>query len=132
MITYNKNYKYLAKMNIYSVYADSSKKDKELILIKQGFSFIAGFFNFFWAMYHRMWSIAIFLLVISFFFSSSTSYIAYCFNIAILFIFGFFASEIQEYYAMKKGYNLSDIILAASEEEAEVKYFERTENLKNL
>lgn len=119
-------------MNIYSVYADSSKKDKELILIKQGFSFIAGFFNFFWAIYHKMWSIAIFLLVISFFFSSSASYIAYCFNLAILFIFGFFASEIQEYYAIKEGYNLSDIILATSEEEAEVKYFERTENLKNL
>ena len=120
-------------MNIYSVYADSSKKDKELILIKQGFSFIAGFFNFFWAIYHRMWSIAIFLMMISFFLGSSgPSYIAYCLNLAILFIFGFFASEIQEYYATKKGYNLSDVILASTEEEAEVKYFERTENLKNL
>lgn len=120
-------------MNIYSVYADSSKKDNELILIKQGFSFIAGFFNFFWAIYHKMWSIAIVLMIISFFLGATgPSFIAYSINLSILFIFGFFASEIREYYAVKKGYDLSDIIIASSEEEAEVKYIKRTENLKNL
>lgn len=120
-------------MNIYSVYTDSSKKDNEVILIKQGFSFIAGFFNFFWALYHRMWLIAIFLMILSFVISADgPSFIAYCVNLVILFIFGFFASEIREYYAIKSGYNLSDIILASSEEEAEVKYIERAEALKNL
>lgn len=124
---------YLVKMNIYSVYADSSKKNKEPILIKQGFSFIAAFFNFFWVTYHKMWLIAISLLAISYLLSSSTSsYIANCINFAILFIFGFFASDIREYYARKKGYNLSDVILASNEEEAEVKYFERTKTLKHL
>ena len=119
-------------MNIYSAYTDSSKKDNELILIKQGFSFIACFFNFFWAIYHRMWLIAIFLMIISFIIGANEpSFIAYCVNLAILFIFGFFASEIREYYAIKNGYGLSDIILASSEEEAEIKYINRTEALKD-
>lgn len=119
-------------MNIYSVYTDSSKKNNEPILIKQGFSFIAGFFNFFWALYHKMWLIAIFLMIISFTIgTNSPSFIAYCVNLAILFIFGFFASEIREYYAIKSGYSLSDIILAPSEEEAEIKYIKRIEALKN-
>ena len=120
-------------MNIYSVYTDSSKKDNELILIKQGFSLIAGFFNFFWALYHRMWAIAIFLMILSFIVSADgLSFIAYSISLAILFIFGFFASEIREYYAIKRGYSLSDIILAYSEEEAEIKYIQRIKALKNL
>lgn len=119
-------------MNIYSVYTDSSKKNNEPILIKQGFSFIASFFNFFWAIYHRMWLIAIFLMILNFVVSvDGSSFIAYCVNLAILFIFGFFASEIREYYAIKSGYSLSDIILASSEEEAEIKYIKRTDALRD-
>ena len=120
-------------MNIYSVYTDSSEKIKEPILIKQGFSFIAGFLNFFWAIYHKMWNIAFAMTLISLLLESiGSSYIAYCVNIAILFIFGFFASELREYYALKKGYNLSDIILAVNEEEAEVKYYSRINNLETI
>lgn len=60
------------------------------------------------------------------------SYIFYPVNIAILFIFGFFAGEIREHYAEKNGFELSDIILACDEEEAEVKYNMRKNNQENL
>jgi signal transduction histidine kinase len=113
-------------MNIYSVYTDSSKKENNPILIKQGFSFIAGFFNFAWAFYNRMWFIAFLTLGINALISAiDISSIAYSMNIAILFTFGFFASELREYYAKKNGFKLFDIILAHDEEEAEVKYYAR-------
>ena len=116
-------------MNIYSVYADSSKKGNNPILIKQGFSLAAGFFNCAWALYHRMWFIAFLTLGANFLISAlDTSSIAYSMNIAILFLFGFFASELREHYAKRNGLELSDIILAQSEEEAEVKYYARTNN----
>ncbi len=120
-------------MNIYSVYTDSSKNNKEPILIKQGFSFIAGFLSFFWAVYHKMWYAAFAMMLISLLLrAAGSSYIAYCVNLAILFIFGFFASEIREYYTLRKGYDLSDIILATNEEEAEVKYYTRIKHLENI
>lgn len=120
-------------MNIYSVYADSSKKENTPILIKQGFSFIAGVFNCFWALYHKMWFIAFFTMIVSLLAGTlKISYIFYPVNIAILFIFGFFASEIREHYTEKNGFELSDIILARDEEEAEVKYNMRKNNQENL
>jgi hypothetical protein len=120
-------------MNIYSVYIDSSKKEKEPILIKQGFSFLAGFFNLFWALYHKMWSIFFALITISILLgTSSPSYVSYSINFTILFIFGFFASEIREHYAVKAGFELADIILAMNEEEAEVKYYSRSKTLNAI
>lgn len=120
-------------MNIYSVYIDSSKNDMEPILIKQGFSFIAGFFNFFWSIYHKMWSVAFVMIILNSILGAiEPTYITYSINLAILFIFGFFASEIREYYALKSGCTLSDIILASCEEEAEVKYYTRAETIKNI
>lgn len=120
-------------MNIYSVYTDSSKKENTHILIKQGFSFIAGVFNCFWALYHKMWFIAFFTMIVSLLAETlKISYIFYPVNIAILFIFGFFAGEIREHYAEKNGFELSDIILARDEEEAEVKYNMRKNNQENL
>jgi signal transduction histidine kinase len=119
-------------MNIYSVYTDSSKKKSNPILIKQGFSLIAGFLNFAWAFYHRMWFIAFLTLGINFLISVlNISSIAYSMNIAILFLFGSFASELREYYAKKNGLKLSDILLAHDEEEAEVKYYARTNYIEN-
>jgi hypothetical protein len=120
-------------MNIYSVYTDSSKKENDPILIKQGFSFIAGVLNCFWAFYHKMWFIAFFTMVVSLLIGTlAISHIAYSINISILFIFGFFAGEMREHYAKKNGLELSDIILARDEEEAEVKYNMRKSHQENL
>ena len=70
-----------------------------------------------------MWFIAFFTVAVSLLIRTLTIlHIAYSINIAILFIFGFFASEMREHYAKKNGLELSDIILACDEEEAEVKY----------
>ncbi len=126
-------------MNIYSVYTNSSKKQNNLIFIKQGFSFLAAILNLAWACYHRMWFIAIITIILSCFvgissFSNvddSINIVADSVDIAILFLFGFFASEMREYHAKKNNFELSDIILANSEEEAEIKYFMRINSKNN-
>ena len=110
-------------MNIYSVYIDSTKKETKPLLIKQGFSFLAIIFSFLWALYHKMWLIALIIIIIK---SIEISHIAYSANIAILLLLGWFAADLREYYAERKGFKLSDVILANSEEEAEVKYYMRT------
>ena len=80
-----------------------------------------------------MWFIAILTIGLGYFISTiEISNIAYSINIAILFLFGFFASEMREYYAKKNGFELSDIVLAHNEEEAEVRYYLRTNNKENI
>lgn len=119
-------------MNLYSIYANCSDKNSDFIIVKQGFSLTACVFNFFWAFYHRMW-----LLI---FFTAITNFITtFCIKgelsplienikyIAQIFVFGFFATEMREFYAQKKGMRLHDIILASSEEEAQLKYFIRSD-----
>ena len=114
-------------MNIYSVYIDSTKKETKPLLIKQGFSFLAIIFNYLWALYHKMWLIALITISINIIIKNiEISHIAYSANIAILLLLGWFAPDLREYYAERKGFKLSDIILASSEEEAEVKYYMRT------
>ncbi|GAB4162921.1 MAG: hypothetical protein Tsb006_1480 [Rickettsiaceae bacterium] len=50
----------------------------------------------------------------------------YLYDVAILFIFGFFASDFRDYYALKSGFTVSDIIIANNEEEAELRYYHNT------
>jgi len=113
-------------MNIYSVYTDTTKKKRDLLLIKQGFSFFASILNFAWALYHKMWLIAALAVIASVIANpAQPTYVVYAMNVSTLLIFGFFASDMREYYANKKGFKLCDIVLAHNEEEAEVRYHMR-------
>lgn len=116
-------------MNIYCIYNDSSKISPKPIIVKQGFSFYASVLNFLWAIYHRMWILAI--LVIAFRiliapFEKLAFY--YIFDTSVLFIFGFFADDFRHYYASKSGLHLDEIIGASNEEEAELLYYKKLQN----
>ena len=94
------------------------------MLLKQGFSFTAAIFGAPWALYYKMW-LVIFCtvtihVILSYFIE--THIIIWVIE---SFIFGFFASDMREYYIHESGYKLSDIILAKDEEEAELKYYTR-------
>jgi signal transduction histidine kinase len=118
-------------MNIYSIYQNPQEQDINPIIIKQGFSLWAFIFNFAWAFYNRMWAFAILGLLGHFIIiSNSSNVIASAVNVAMLFVFGFLATEIEEYYANKKGFKLSDVVLAKDTEDAELKFFVRL-NLTN-
>lgn len=118
-------------MHLYSIYTGSENKNLDLMIIKQGFSFWALVFNFFWAVYHKMWLVAILIMVANFIVFSfqgaeNISMIEYLKYTIQFFAFGVFATELREFYAKKQGMELDDIILASSEEEAELKYMTRT------
>lgn len=114
-------------MKIYSIYSKSAGDDTDPIIIKQGFSIWAAIFNVLWALYHRMWSIAAVTLFVAFSISyfqvvTELKQLAYLIDIATMAVFGFFASEIREFHAGLKGYELTDVIVAADDDEAEMKY----------
>ncbi|MDR0296949.1 MAG: DUF2628 domain-containing protein [Rickettsia sp.] len=113
-------------MNIYSIYVNPQKKDNDFIIIKQGFSLFAAFFNMFWALHHRMWTALIITLIVSIAISSlGFAHFTFASQIAIMLIFGFFSADMREYDLQQKKYQLEEIILAKSEIEAELKFLKR-------
>lgn len=114
-------------MNIYSVYVNLNKKEQDPVIIKQGISFVAGIFTFAWALYYKMWFIAFLAIAANAFaYGIDVSYIANFINMAILFFFAFFAGDLREFYVTKNGAELFDIIIAHDAEEAELKYYIRS------
>lgn len=118
-------------MNIYSIYIKDQNQNDNPIVIKQGFSFLAAIFNGFWALYHKMWRFAIFALafdIIPIIFMDHHLYdeMSLISRIGLGLIFGFMSADMREYNAKAKGYELEDVVVAASEEEAELKFLART------
>lgn len=117
-------------MNLYSIYVKDQSEKFDPAIIRQGFSFWAFIFSFFWSIYHKMWLLTIAIILANLLIlwaetPENTFMVQYAQGIAQFFIFGFFASELREWYAVKRGRRLVDIILASSEEEAEIKYLAR-------
>ena len=50
-------------MRIYTVHLRKDESDFNLILVKEGFCWAAFFFDFFWALYYRAWSISLILVM---------------------------------------------------------------------
>ena len=115
-------------MNIYAIYTSPEEENISPLIVKQGFSLTACIFGALWALYHRMWGVIFLVILANMVISPShvghySILFSYSFSLAKLFLFGFFAAELKEYYAIKRGMELKDIILAKSEEEAEGRYF---------
>lgn len=118
-------------MNLYSIYISeySEQQDQsDLVIIKQGFSFWAAIFSFFWVIYHRIWKGVFFLVFMALTLTLIGDHtIRFVIDMALLFTFGFLAEDILEKHYKSKGYKISDIILANDEEEAEMLYHFRSQ-----
>lgn len=55
-------------MKLYNSYINKTKNQaiKDLVLVKNGFSFFAFLFNIFWFLYHRMWKESLVLLIVNY------------------------------------------------------------------
>lgn len=111
-------------MNLYSIYIDNKNEDASPTIIRQGFSIWAIIFNVFWAMYHKMWIIMAFFILLNLI-SFHLETLLTLEKTAQFFIFAFLSTELREWYSSWKGLMLDDVILANSEEEAEIKYMMR-------
>ena len=113
-------------MKLYSVYANHNIQ-KQHVFVKSGFSFIACIFNILWSLYHKVWEVFLFLIsfnAIAIFFqdNQSLSNLFFMWQGLISIGIGICASDIREYYLERYGYVLEDIIYAASEDEALIKF----------
>ncbi len=117
-------------MNIYSIYVNPERENEPFISIENSFSIMATLFTCFWALYHKMWRVALASLIINVFIAllqvkHLPGEIITLVNLLVMLVFGVFSTELQEYELEKKGYKLKDVILASSNVEAEIKFLTR-------
>ena len=101
------------------------------VFVREGFNFYALIFMAFWAFYHRIWLLAVSLLLVQGFFvwlaeqdmfSPITVNLMY---LAVQVTVGFHANDWRRRQLQKKGYVMSDVTMGDSLLRAEQRFFER-------
>jgi hypothetical protein len=105
------------KTRLYTVHLLDDASDNGLVLIKEGFCWLAFFFSIPWALFHRMWAVAgafailQISLVILFKITNimATGQAIAFFGLALA--FGFLADELRRNALTRQGYYLEEVVL---------------------
>jgi hypothetical protein len=105
------------KTRLYTVHLFEDAREDGLVLVKEGFCWLAFFISIPWALFHRMWGVAgvfAFLqisLVIVFKFTTIMATGQGIAMFALALVFGFLADELRRNTLARQGYRLEDVVL---------------------
>lgn len=123
----------MAKMKIYTVHINPGKKHpyESPVFVEESFNFAAFVFQWLWALYHRLWSAAIAVLV----FNLLLTYVSLRFSlhpfstlvcqVGFLFFFASLANDLWRDKLKRQGYITVDIVTSDNLVGAEQRFFER-------
>ena len=123
----------MAKMRIYTVHINPRKKHpyENPVFIEESFNWYAFIFRGFWALYQKLWLLAL----VAFAFEGAVGYLNYyqllhplalfALQIGFYAFLGFQANDIRRNKLKKQGYVVSDIVTGSDLVGAEQRYFER-------
>lgn len=121
-------------MNIYNalIKKNDNGKVEDIIMIKEGFSWKAFFFNTVWFIYHRMWKeIAILLLIgitFSFVAKLSSDFDKVTMQIALFFMVALNANNWLCEKIKNKGYEFAGIVFGSNATHAKLRFVKRMQN----
>ncbi len=104
--------------------------DPDIVLVPEGFSVWALLFQFVWALFHRLWLIAFFMLVISglmewaFKFAGGDITALAC-QLGFGILVGAEAQNLRRWTLQRRGYQLDAVVIGETLDEAELRYFEQ-------
>lgn len=117
---------------IYNVYIKKDVSDpfEQMEFVPEGFSLLAVFLTFFWALYYRVWSLAAFSFAVltalefaylqGFMPEDMTSVLRLVFSLWV----GFEANDWRASSLERRGYILYDVVSGTSEEEARIRFLD--------
>lgn len=120
-------------MKFYAIYMKTqSEQPLETIdCVCARFSFMAGVFQGFWALYQRMWVVAALLFALEALMAFAKiqgvmgEVSLAVINLALLAYVGFSASDWREASLKRKGFQLMDVVVARNEMEAQQRYLDQ-------
>ena len=108
---------------------NESGKIEDIIMVKEGFSWQAFFFNTIWFIYHRMFKEIIILLLIGFAFSFfaklSNDFDKLTMQIALFFMVALNANYWLSEKLKKKGYEFAGIVFGSNSTNAKLRFVQR-------
>ncbi len=119
-------------MRLYTVHLGRRRPDSEpdLVLIKEGFCWPALFLTAFWALWHRMWLVAIALFVINGILSglvhalglnaASSGVLSAGFAVIV----GFVANDLRRWFLERRGFLFSEVVSGADQDAAARNYLD--------
>ena len=120
-------------MRIYTVHIHPKKKrpHENPIFIEEGFNWFAFLFHWMWALYQRVWSVAIAVLLLNvlFAYANMSQWLhpisVTAMQLGLFFIMGTHGNDLRREALKKRGYITSDIVTSDNLVGAEQRYFER-------
>jgi len=120
-------------MKTFVVLAKNEIKDyfHDVFYVSEDFSFVIMFFGAFWALYHKMWQSALFIILInlSIIMIYAKGRMSFSMFEMIFLLFncyvGYAAKDWLQESLLAKGYKFKDVIIAHNLEEAQLKFLER-------
>ncbi len=104
--------------------------DRDLVLIKEGFSWPAFFFSFLWALWHRLWLAALILFAASLGLGSAMVFVGLdqasqtAASLGLSVIVGFVANDIRRWELERRGFAPCGIVSGKGREAAERSFLE--------
>ncbi|MEX1147363.1 MAG: DUF2628 domain-containing protein [Sphingomonadales bacterium] len=119
------------KLNIYSVHVrpEDGERPEDVVFVREGFSFWAFVFQPLWALYHRLWLVAVLLFVvgIGIEFLVRTLGIGgvgpYALALGVAILIGTEAANLRRWTLTRRGYEEVAVAVGSDLGEAEQRYF---------
>ncbi len=120
-------------MQIYSVHVrrHALDPDHDIVLVKEGFSWLAMLFTVLWALWFRLWLLAAIVTVLMVAtgvlgnWLNVAPWLVGVIHIAIAMICGLIASDARCASLANQGFEAVDLVSGSSREEAEVRFLDR-------
>jgi hypothetical protein len=128
-------------MRVYTVHVHPSRRDadgigdRDVVLVKEGFSWPALFFSVIWAIWKGLWLVALLFLVLqtalSFFFNvfliGTLTQVVLTLLLAIA--IGFFANDLRRWTLSRRGFRDAGVVVGRDLLAAERRFFENSPGL---
>jgi len=105
--------------------------DRDVVIVKEGFSWPAFIFSVIWAIWCRLWLVAIGLLVVEVIASAMMAWLNTSMTtqaivaVGLALGLGVFGNDLWRWTLARRGFVMSDVVAAADRDAAEQRYFER-------
>jgi hypothetical protein len=119
-------------LDIYTVHVKPGDSPLHAVYVPEGFSFWAFIFQPLWALYHRLWLVALLMLGASVLLDVMTSAMGLSFMAAtvlqllLAFVIGAEARDLWRWTLRRRGYEMRAALAAADKDEAELRFFGTT------